>query len=365
MGSPAISVLVPIYNVDRYLRDCLDSIRAQSFTDIEVLCLNDGSTDGSRDIILEFCAEDPRFVLIDKSNSGYGATMNLGLAKARGEYIAIVESDDFIEPTAFHLLHEAIRGHDADFAKSNFFLHWSHPEARSEFFENIPARLGGEAIDPVEVQEVFSYTPSIWAALYRKSFLERNRIGFLETPGASFQDSSFVMKSWICASRVSLLHEAFVHYRQDNAASSVNSREKVDAVPHEYEEIERFLKLRPDRAAVAPAVMAMKYRTYLWNYERINEEFRMGFLARLSGELRRHLDAGEFDLAALTPWEQVEARMVLHDPQRFHELRNRIALSQRPPGRLLKAGLYLRLGGPVLLVSAAARSFKRRLSARS
>lgn len=98
--TPQITVLVPVYNVERYLRECLDSIRAQTFVDFEAICINDGSTDASRDIIQEYLDTDARFRVIDKPNSGYGASMNMGLDAARGSYIAILESDDLYMPTA-------------------------------------------------------------------------------------------------------------------------------------------------------------------------------------------------------------------------------------------------------------------------
>ena len=90
MSEPLVSLLVPIYNVEKYLRQCLDSARNQTLEDIEVICINDGSTDSSPNIIREYMAEDSRFRMIDKPNSGYGASMNKGLGTAQGKYIAIL-----------------------------------------------------------------------------------------------------------------------------------------------------------------------------------------------------------------------------------------------------------------------------------
>ena len=115
--TPKISVLVPCYNVERYLRQCLDSISAQTFNDMEILCLNDGSTDGTPAIIQEYADKDDRFILINKPNSGYGATMNVGLNTAKGKYIAIVESDDYIEPTMMEVLYNAVEENQLDLAR--------------------------------------------------------------------------------------------------------------------------------------------------------------------------------------------------------------------------------------------------------
>ena len=95
--SPLVSVLVPICNVERYLRKCLKFLVRQTLEDIEIICIDDGSTDASPQIIAEYAENDARIKVITKPNSGYGDSMNKGLELAQGEYIAIVESDDFID----------------------------------------------------------------------------------------------------------------------------------------------------------------------------------------------------------------------------------------------------------------------------
>src|SRR5574344_757344 len=100
-----VSILIPIYNVEKYLEQCLESVCNQTLKDIEIICINDGSTDSSLKIIKDFQKNDDRVVLINKKNSGYGDSMNKGLEKATGEYIGIVESDDFIEKDAFEKLY--------------------------------------------------------------------------------------------------------------------------------------------------------------------------------------------------------------------------------------------------------------------
>lgn len=98
---PAVSVLIPCFNVERYVRECLDSVVNQTLGDLEILCINDGSTDATPDILREYAARDARIRIIDKPNSGYGDSMNRGLDAASGEYIGIVESDDRAEPDMF------------------------------------------------------------------------------------------------------------------------------------------------------------------------------------------------------------------------------------------------------------------------
>ena len=128
-GSPVLSLLIPIYNVQRYLRECLDSALAQTLKDIEIICINDGSTDNSPAIIREYMERDRRVKMIDKANSGYGDSMNHGLEMARGKYVGILESDDFMASDALEKLVSAADSNNADFAKANFDFYWSSPRS--------------------------------------------------------------------------------------------------------------------------------------------------------------------------------------------------------------------------------------------
>ena len=99
-----VSILIPCYNVEKYIRQCLDSVVNQTLKDIEIICINDGSTDSTLDILRKYENRDNRIKVISKHNSGYGASMNIGLETAKGEYVGIVESDDFVEPNMFEKL---------------------------------------------------------------------------------------------------------------------------------------------------------------------------------------------------------------------------------------------------------------------
>ena len=98
---PKVSVIVPVYNVEPYLRECMDSIVRQTLKEIEIICINDGSTDGSLEILKEYADRDDRIILVDKENGGYGLAMNIGLDRASGEYIGIVEPDDYVALTIY------------------------------------------------------------------------------------------------------------------------------------------------------------------------------------------------------------------------------------------------------------------------
>ena len=266
-AAPEVSVLIPIYNVERYLEKCLASLADQTFGDFEAICLNDGSTDGSRAIIQRFLDADSRFRVIDKENSGYGASMNRGLDAARGRYVAILESDDFFEPCALAVLHEAAEKNQAEVVKANFYLYWSRPEERRELFRVVDEAEAGHVLRPIDDLAVFFRKPSIWSALYRRDFLASSGIRFLETPGASYQDSGFNFKVWASARRAAFLSEPVLNYRQDNEGSSVNNPGKVFCVCDEYASMEEFVRGRggADERALLGILQRKKLDSFLWN----------------------------------------------------------------------------------------------------
>ena len=365
IDAPKVSVLVPICNVERYLEECLDSLVAQSFTDFEVLCINDGSTDGSLAIIHRYMEADARFRVIDKPNSGYGASMNMGLANAIGEYIAILESDDFFEPNALELLVDAAERNQSDVVKADFYLYWSTPQERDELFRIVDEQEVGRTVRPIDDLAIFFRKPSIWSALYRTNFLKDNGIDFLETPGASYQDAGFNFKVWASAARATFIADPILHYRQDNEKSSVNSSAKVYCVCDEYASMASFVN---DRLEGDPRLMGilecMKFDSYMWNYDRLSGDLRGDFIVRASSEFADDLDKGLVDFRLFDPWTAADLRLLASDPERFCGLHERAAGG----GALSTVRRLLALGGPALVLKTVAHKLGhksiRRLNAR-
>lgn len=117
---PKVSIIVPIYNSETYLEECLDSIINQTLKEIEIICVNDGSTDNSLDILNRYASNDDRITIINKQNTGYGNSMNVGIDHAKGEYIGIVESDDYIKPHMYETLYNKAIEHDLDLIRADF-----------------------------------------------------------------------------------------------------------------------------------------------------------------------------------------------------------------------------------------------------
>lgn len=279
--SPRVTVLVPVYNAESYLLECLKSLSNQILDDLEIICLNDGSTDSSLEMLKDFAKKEPRLKIVDKPNTGYGDTLNKGIKLASGEYIGIVEPDDFIDPEMYIELFALAKKYDADVAKSNYFEFRDGKNITHESF--LPDETGF-LIDAVEDTKIFYQNPAIWSAIYRREYLLTQKLNFLKTPGASYQDASFNFKVLASGAKIILTDKPYYHYRKDNVNSSVKSNDKIFAVNTEYEEIERYLKEKGKWETFGYVFEAVKFAAYHWNMLRLNDEDLEKFLLRMRAE---------------------------------------------------------------------------------
>lgn len=290
--NPKLSILVPIYNSAEFLPLCIESILNQSFKDFECILINDGSTDKSLEIIKKYMKNDKRLKLIDKKNSGYGASLNEGIKQAVGEYIGIVEPDDFIHRDMYKKLFDT----EADIMKCgymNFFgKTWKTNEVKlfAETRKDFPAN--GTKIDPEKNQKIFLVNPTVWSAVYRKKMLEESKIKFLETAGASYQDAGFQFKAFASAKSVFCIEKPLYYYRQDNESSSVKSNKKVDAIKTEFDEVDKFIKRKSEFQTIADCC---RFRSYNWNLNRLKFKEAYSFAKTAKTDYKnKNFDANYF-----------------------------------------------------------------------
>lgn len=287
-----LSIIIPIYNAQKYLKECLNSLLAIKLKDVEFICVNDGSTDNSMTIVSSFQAKDPRFVILNKENSGYGDTMNAGCSVAKGDYLGILESDDMFVEGAIEKLVAAALSCDADVVKGNYYLYRGDTGEKT-LFENLNMLPYNTCVSASEYWQLFLTAPAIWSGVYKRRFIEDNKVLFLNTPGAAYQDTSFAFKGWVSAKKVFLIPDPIVCYRQDNASSSSNSSKKVFDIFKETEEMNRYLEENGLKQFSA-ICMATKFRSYKWNMDRLRKEDKIRFLVRLYEDARKDCLSGCF-----------------------------------------------------------------------
>ncbi len=237
---PDVSVILPIYNAAPYLNQALDSVREQSLRNIEIICINDGSTDDSLDIMQLHAAQDPRIRVIDKPNAGYGSGCNRGLDEAHGRYVAIVEPDDWIESNMFANMVSLADSFDQpiDIVKTPYWRIWmpDTPEQRKincSYRGRIkPAGQPFTIHDP-GVTHLLCHHPSIWSAIYRTEFLREMGIRFHEIPGAGWADNPFLYDTLLRARAIVYLDMPFYCYREETPERTAAFATKSTTVPFE------------------------------------------------------------------------------------------------------------------------------------
>ncbi len=316
---PKVSILVPICNVEKYLAQCLDSLITQTLKDIEIICINDGSTDNSLQIIKEYAQKDSRIKIIDKPNSGYGDSMNKGLELAQGEYVGIVESDDFVSCKMFEDLYNIAQKNDLDLIKSDFYYyHSKNNQARHA--GRINKKNTGKVFSVVDDSSVLKIVPSIWSAIYKRTFLNENSIRFLPTPGASYQDTSFAFKTFVSAKRMMFTNKAYLYYRQDNENSSVKSKGKIYSICDEWNEITKFLDERPEIKKIINAEkLITQFKAYRYNTMRISDEFRQEFVDVFSQTFKEFSEDNDFNLSKFKITDKKDLKLLLNDKQAYIE----------------------------------------------
>lgn len=298
MSNPKVSVVIPVCNVEQYLRECLDSALAQTLTDIEIICVDDGSKDGSPAILDEYAAKDSRVKVIHKPNAGYGHTMNVGLDAATGEYFAILESDDIIKPNMYEVLYDAAKKNNVDVIKSDHEIFVGEPGNREFTYNPICTNRSFyyKVLNPAENLDVFNAKMQTWSGLYKISFLRENNIRHNETPGASYQDNGFWFQTFAWAKRIYFVDRAFYMLRRDNPNSSVRNRAKVFCIFEEYAFIEKRLRADKEREARFISIFhKKKCDNCRFHYGRVAPEFKMDFLRRMSDEFKEARAKGELD----------------------------------------------------------------------
>ncbi len=245
-NQPKVSVIVPVYNVEMYLEQCLDSIIHQTLREIEIICVDDGSTDGSVAILKRYAAEDSRFVLLYQENKGGGAARNLGMTVAGGKYVIFLNSDDFFEPALLEKSYEAAESHSADvvlFDARRFNDKKQQVVETSRFLRT----------DLLPEQEVFSRrdvandifritSPAPWLRLYRSDFLARAGLQYQEISNSN--DFYFGLCTLALAERICAVDEPLVYYRVNNVTSTQGKKNKnmgcvFQAIEGVYQELNR------------------------------------------------------------------------------------------------------------------------------
>ena len=247
---PRISVIVPVYNVERYLTKCLDSLVGQTLQDLEIIVVNDGSTDGSAAIIDRYRSRDGRVLVVERPNAGVSSARNAGMARASGEFTAFVDADDWVSAEMFETLIGEADEAQADIVMCTYMreyenrslekhfdrperVQYSPAETRSVMLCRLVGPLGKELARP-ENMDSFG---TAWGKVYRSSLLKEHDLRFVDTVEIGNEDGLFNMEAFAVARKTVFIRKALYHYRRDNAGSFTSAYR-----PHLQHQWERLFR---------------------------------------------------------------------------------------------------------------------------
>jgi glycosyltransferase involved in cell wall biosynthesis len=275
--SPKISIVIPVYNAESYLRDCLDSVVNQTMREIQIICINDGSTDLSLSILEEYANDDSRILLINKINAGVAAARNEGLARATGKYILFVDSDDTVDTKLCEKVYAKAEQSNADFV---LFFHDTpngHPCVCDTTIST------DDKIKWEEKKSLLNFG-TVWGKLWRKNFLDKHNLKFYEQVFC-LDDVLFYWQGLSLATKVSVLPEILYHYYlHPNALTAFQGRH-FQTILNELIKCKLFLQENELYQLCKTLFLRVEIDLLFNFYPKVENEFKAEFRERLKNFL--------------------------------------------------------------------------------
>lgn len=270
---PKVSVIIPVYQVERYLLKGLQSVQQQTLKDIEIICIDDGSQDNCATILDRIAEEDCRVRVIHNDNHGYGYSINCGFTASTGEYLNIFEPDDLLPSSALEKLYTLAREKKLDLVKGDYCQMREDSNGKHMM---IPTRLHAsdylyDRVLTVEEAPGLLTTQIInCCGIFNRSVIEKNGVRLSETPGASYQDISLFFPLMLFSKSILFTHEKTYYYRIDNPNASTKNKGKLFMQEQEYMKAQELLKSISENSELMIASWSARWRGVLGTISRID-----------------------------------------------------------------------------------------------
>lgn len=338
---PKVSIVVPIYKVERYLKECVDSILNQTLKDIEIILVDDGSPDNCGQIVDDYAKKDPRVIPVHQKNSGYSIAVNKGIDMATGEYIGIIESDDWIEPDMYEKLYESAKKYNTDITKGGFYFYNStllDESERNIVFKNpsgVDLRKAPNGVFHItEWPKLLAFHASIWSAIYKADFVKKVKIP--ETAGASYQDFPFMVDVMCKAKRISIVKKCFVHWRNDPQQGNSTSAngEKLLLMAKNTLTARKIVEDSGMYDALKEAFFIHAVWANLGFFNRIDMKYKKEYYKKMQEILLPIKDDKTFQYLLFTPTDKQFADNILNNSWNAFMLRHYYSAIRRRAGRV-------------------------------
>ena len=281
----SISIIVPVYNVEKYLQKCLTSLVKQTLKNIEIILVNDGSTDSSVSIIEEYQKQYPTVKVIHQKNSGGGAggPRNSGIEAARGEYIGFVDSDDWTSPSMFEELYLKVKETDSDIVICDYKMYWQNEgrftsswEDRDRYIWKKYLNKWTEPFKANEMKYALLLTVYPWRKMYKKKLLQSHGIRF--PVGMIFDDIPFHWQTLVCASKISTIDRPLYFYRRERPEQDVAAKdERLFSVLTHHEIVRQFLVDHSLFETYVHYLIRSEFITFKWILGKLDEGLKRQF----------------------------------------------------------------------------------------
>ena len=287
-----VSVIIPVYNVEPYLKQCMDSVVGQTLKDIEIICVDDGSTDNSLDILREYAAEDSRIQIIEQKNAGAGAARNNGMRYATGKYLSFLDSDDFFEPRMLEKAYDLAEKDQAD------FVAYKSDQYHTDKNQFVPVNwvIRENEIPPYHPFNHRQMTGNVfkvfvgwaWDKLFLKEFVDKYHLTFQEQRTSN--DMLFVFSAVALAKKISVVPVVLAHQRRDAKDSLSKTRENSwDCFYHALTALRDKLREEGLYEELEKDYINYALHFSLWNYNTLSEPTKTKLKEKLKSEWFKEL----------------------------------------------------------------------------
>ena len=283
-----VSIIIPVYNCEQYLEDCLQSVLTQTLRALEVICVDDGSTDDSYDILEEYKEKDSRIIVIHKENKGTGAARNDGLRLAKGECIGFVDPDDWVKPEMYERLYSLIKEKNLDIAMCmpDGFDEKNRVNAPFPYFidDNFDIIPDDKIFNWRDISP-FKYPMCVWNKLYTKELFDKNNIDFAQ--GLDFEDHKVIFGALLAAEKIFFVREKLYVYRYNREGSVLtdNNRRLIDHIEI-FNIVEDILKKTDTQTLLREDFLTYKVHNLLYYYSMIKDEFKSEYYEQMKKSLQ-------------------------------------------------------------------------------
>ena len=285
---PKISIVIPVYNTEKYLRQCLDSVVNQTLKDIEIICVNDGSTDNSLNILKEYMAQDNRIKVVNKKNGGLSSARNEGLKYITSEYCYFLDSDDYIESNLLETACNFLANNEIDyycFGSEIFFNYKNMIQDTNAINEYL--RIKYKGIQKAKFNVGQNQNIHVWNKVFKTSIIKENNVRFID--GLLYEDIFFTWYYFFLSQKIYFDPHIFHHYRIHPGSimeKAIQNKSYKSAVPHMYNWHELFLEISQNKKLFIKnyrnlVILLKQYTIITIEMARLNEEKQIKNLSKV------------------------------------------------------------------------------------